>query len=240
MINQILRLHRFLVSQSFYPIVLATGLAFSMYAVRVIDSGSWVVYANLVWNLFLAWVPYTFSILAAGLHQIAPRHWWLLIIPGGVWLIFFPNAPYIVTDFLHLEQRPEVSLWYDILLLSTFSITGIFLAVTSLHTMQRLIKHYLGGVVSWLFVFSALSFGGLGIYLGRFERWNSWDLFFYPKNILADITRRFIDPLDNLRFFGFTILYTAFLLVCYLMFTSVGHSSEGERNKAITQPKARL
>jgi uncharacterized membrane protein len=220
MTNQLLRTHRFLVSQSFYPILLATGLALSLYLARVIRSGSIVVYANLVWNLILAWVPYAFSILAASLHRLAPRWWWLLIIPAGIWLLFFPNAPYIVTDFLHLTPRQGVSLWYDILLLATFSFTGVFLTIASLRTMQALVKYYLGAIVSWLFVAFSLSLGGLGIYLGRFERWNSWDLLLHPRSVLADVAKRLVNPFDNLRFFGFTILFTAFLLVCYLMFVS--------------------
>ncbi len=190
---------------------------------RVVVSGRHLAYANLVWNLFLAWVPYLFSLLAAVLHQNQPKQWWKLLVPGLIWLVFFPNAPYLVTDFLHLEKRPYVPIWYDILMLASFSWTGIFLAITSLRTMQVIIKAYLGLIVSWFFVGFALALGGLGIYLGRFERWNSWDLLFHPKAILADIARRLINPLDNLGFFGFTILFTALLIICYWMFVSLRH-----------------
>jgi uncharacterized membrane protein len=104
---------------------------------------------------------------------------------------------------------------------ATFAWTGCFLAVASLRVMQTLVKNYLGWIVSWIFAAGALALGGLGIYLGRFSRWNSWDLFFQPKNVLFDIARHLIDPLSNLRFFGFTLAFTAFLLVLYLMFISV-------------------
>jgi uncharacterized membrane protein len=213
-------LHRFLSSQSFYPIVLSTGLAFVTYFGRILQSDSTIIYRNLVWNLFLAWLPYLFSLLAAYLYIRNRRRWWLLAIPAGLWLIFFPNAPYIITDFLHLEERAYVPLWYDILLLSIFAWTGIFLAIASLRTMQRLVHLYAGRVVSWLFVGIALALSGLGIYLGRFERWNSWDLLFSPHHILENVMARFADPLDNERFFAFTILFTLLLLVTYLMFIS--------------------
>jgi uncharacterized membrane protein len=226
--KRITQIHRFLLSQMIYPLILSTGLAILIYLGRVYQSRSLYVHANLIWNLFLAWLPYIFSFSAAAINRLFPRQWWLLLVPGGLWLIFFPNAPYIVTDFLHLEERPFVPLWYDILLIATFAWTGIFLAVSSMRTMQLLIKRYLGWIVSWLFVGGALGLGGLGIYLGRFQRWNTWDLFFHPRGILADIATRMINPTDHLRFFVFSLLFTAFLFVCYLTFISVHKASEAE------------
>jgi uncharacterized membrane protein len=112
------------------------------------------------------------------------------------------------------------------MLISIFAWTGIFLAIASLHTMQRLVRRYVGKFLSWVFVGLALGLSGLGIYLGRFERWNSWDLLIRPHHIIDNIMGRFADPLDNLRFFGFTLLFTAFLLVCYLMFISSGFADQ--------------
>jgi uncharacterized membrane protein len=221
MMKSISRLNRFLVSQSFYPILLSSMLAMAIFVVRVYFSGSYRIYANLVWNLFLAWIPYLFSLLAVALFRLFPKQWWMLLAPGAVWLAFFPNAPYIVTDFFHLVQRPYIPLWYDILLLTTFSWTGIFLTIASLRSMQSLVRSYLGSFLSWLFVAGSMGLCGLGIYLGRFERWNSWDLLTHPKSILKDVAIQLIDPLSNLGFFGFTMLFTAFLLICYLMFTSI-------------------
>jgi len=226
MIRAIVQLHRFFAHHLLYPILLSTLLSLGIYAGRVFLSGSWLVYRNLVWNLFLAWIPYGFSLLAAGLHLLYPRRWWLLIAPAGIWLSFFPNAPYLLTDFLHLEERPYVPLWYDIGLLVSFAWSGLFLAIASLRSMQNLIDLYLGAILSWLFALGALALGGLGLYLGRFSRWNSWDLLLQPKNILVDVASRLIDPLSNLRFFGFITMFTAFLLVCYLTFIAVHRTGE--------------
>jgi uncharacterized membrane protein len=220
LLDYLARLHRFFSNQLLYPIVLSTFLAIALFSARVIQSQAFT-YKNLVWNLFLAWLPFIFSLTAAALHTLAPKRWWLLIFPGVMWLIFFPNAPYILTDFLHLTDRPFVPLWYDILLLATFAWTGCFLAIASLRTMQILVKKYLGWFLSWVFAVSALAVGGLGIYLGRFSRWNSWDLFLQPQGILYEVAIRVLNPLTNLRFFGFTILFTAFLVICYMTFISV-------------------
>lgn len=228
MTNQFTRAQNFLLGQSFYPILLSSAFALSIYAVRALYSRSWVIYANLVWNLILAWVPYVFSILAASLHYSFPRRWWLPVLPGMIWLVFFPNAPYIMTDFLHLSPRTGIPLWYDIILLAAFSLTGFFLAIASLRTMQGMITFYLGKVIGWVFAFFVLALSGLGMYLGRFDRWNSWDLLFYPKSILADVATRLINPFENMRFFGFTILFTMLLLVCYLTFVSMRPLEEPE------------
>ena len=220
----ILNIHRFLSGQFFYPILLSTLLAGVLFSLRAYQSQS-LVYKNLIWNLFLAWAPYTMSLLAALLDRWFKRHWWILLTPAGLWLIFFPNAPYPVTDFLHLRDYPRGPIWYDIGMLATFAWTGCFLAIASLRTMQNLVEKYLGWFTSWIFTGTALALGGLGIFLGRFSRWNSWDLVLQPKAIIIEVTSRIIDPLNNLHFFGFTIMYTAFLLVCYLTFISFRRAS---------------
>ncbi|HZD58673.1 MAG TPA: DUF1361 domain-containing protein [Anaerolineales bacterium] len=155
------RLHLFLSSQLLYPLVLSTVLAGMLFSLRVLFSHS-LTYKYLVWNLFLAWVPYGFSLWAAALNRRNPRGWWLLITPGSLWLIFFPNAPYILTDFLHLQAQPQIPLWYDIALLASFTWTGFFLAIASLRTMQILVRNYLGWISSWFFAAGVLSLGGLG------------------------------------------------------------------------------
>jgi uncharacterized membrane protein len=233
MFHYLRNFHRFLASQLFYPILLSSLLAMGFYIGRVLLSHSWVVYRNLVWNLFLAWVPYLFSVFASGLQRILPRQWWMLLVPGAIWLVFFPNAPYLLTDFLHLEPRPYIPMWYDIGLLATFAWTGLFLGIASLRIMQSLVRSYLGAFVGWLFAAIALGLGGLGLYLGRFSRWNSWDLLIHPKSILIDVATRLVEPSSNLRFFGFVIMFSAFLLVCYLTFISVHRTSEMDQSRRL-------
>ncbi|MCP4540890.1 MAG: DUF1361 domain-containing protein [Chloroflexi bacterium] len=212
------RTHRFLMRQSLYPLLLSSLLAVTLFVGRVYRSHN-ASYASLVWNLFLAWIPYFFSLWADRLCHRHPSRWWRLIIPGALWLLFFPNAPYIVTDFGHLRERPLVPLWYDIGMLATFAWAGLFLAVFSLQTMQRLVRQYVGSALSWVFVTIVLGLSGLGIYLGRFLRWNSWDFFLRPKRVLRDIIVPLLNPWSHPRVFGVTFLFAAILLVCYLTMT---------------------
>jgi len=225
MLRNLPGVHRFFQTRFLYPLLLSTLLATGFFAFRVGYSGKWY-YDNLPWNLFLAWVPYVCSLWSAAWHRLYPDRWWLLLLPGALWLVFFPNAPYIVTDFYHLEKRPPIPLWYDIGLIATFAWTGCFLAIASLRTMQSLVRRRVNGVVSWVFVAIALGSSGVGVYLGRFERWNSWDLLLHPGKVLRDLAVPLINPLHNLRFVGFSLMFTALLLVIYLMFVSVTQGRE--------------
>lgn len=196
-------------------IVLASLFSVALLAARVAVSRQGL-FVFLVWNLWLAWLPFLFALWAQRLDCHYPRRWLYLLVPGVLWLIFFPNAPYIVTDLFHLRERPPIPLWYDLGLLSAFSLTGLFLAVFSLHVMHRVVRKYVGWLVSWLFVGVVLCLGGLGIYLGRFLRWNSWDLLLRPDQIVTDLVVRLASPLSYPRTYGVTLLYAALLFVCYL------------------------
>ncbi len=220
MSTQIRRLRQlyFPLPQSLYSVTLSTLLAVTLFACRAYRSRR-IVYIFLMWNLFLAWIPYLSSLWADLLHRNHPNRWWSLLVPGALWLIFFPNAPYIITDFVHLRERASIPLWYDIGLLVTFAWTGLFLAVFSLRTMQRLVKHYVGSILGWIFVAVALGLSGLGIYMGRFLRWNSWDLLLHPRSVLGDVATRLIHPWNHPRTFGVTFLFAAFMLICYLTIT---------------------
>ncbi len=212
--------HPFPRNRFLYPLLLSTLLAAGWFIFRVAYSGKWY-YDNLPWNLLLAWAPYVCSLWAVAWGRVYPGRWWLLLLPGALWLVFFPNAPYIVTDFYHLEIRPPIPLWYDVVLLTLFAWTGCFLAITSLRAMQLLVRKWTNRPVSRIFVAVALGLSGVGVYLGRFERWNSWDLFLQPASVLEDLAAPLMNPLNNMRFLGFSLAFTALLFVIYAVFVSV-------------------
>ncbi len=217
--NRLQNTHRFFLSQLLYPLALSSALAVSLFAARAFYSHR-LTFVFLVWNLFLAWVPYLFSLWIAAQYQRDPRRGWTLLIPSFIWLIFLPNAPYLVTDLLHLDERLPVPLWFDIGMLATFAWSGCFLAIASIRAMEEIVRDFFGRWVAWLFVFSTMGLSGLGIYLGRFLNWNSWDLILRPQTVLASTISNFAHPIRNPQPFGVAGVFAAFLLVAYLTFAS--------------------
>lgn len=222
MLDRLGSLHRFCVNQLLYPLVLSSLLSTGLYFGRIALYHRYQ-FGFLLWNLFLAWIPFGCSLLITIMHRRSPRHRWLLVIPGVLWLLFLPNAPYMITDILHLENRPPVPQWYDIGMFASFAWTGCFLGTVSLNQMQRIVRPMFGSAVSWAFVVSTIGLSGLGIYLGRFLQWNSWDLFVHPVALTTNVAYQFAHPIRNPQPLGVTFVFAAFLFVCYLTFVSVEH-----------------
>jgi uncharacterized membrane protein len=212
-ITHLLATHRQLLS-----VILGSLLSVALLAARLVASPD-NLFTFMGWNLFLAWLPFLIALSAQRLHRLHPNHWLLLLVLGLLWLVFFPNAPYLITDLWHLRERPPIPLWFDLGMLSAFALTGIFLAVFSLHIMQRLVRQYTGRLLSWAFVGAVLFLGGLGIYLGRFLRWNSWDILLHPEAVVADLVARLASPLTYPGTYGVTLVFAALLFVCYLAVT---------------------
>lgn len=174
-------------------------------------------YAFLAFNLALAWIP----LIAAGLAYLSMRRrvTFLLIMPLAtlVWLIFFPNAAYLLTDFQHLAyDSGRTPLWFDVVLLIWFAWTGVLLGITSLALMQSVVRRVFNPAVGWIFAVGATALSSVGVYLGRFLRWNSWDLLYDPLPIAKDMAAIMRHPVANLPSYVFTILFTLVLLFIYL------------------------
>ena len=196
-------------------LVLSSALAVAMTAVRVVHSGSWV-YTFLVWNLFLAWIPLAFALVLWWVSQWPRRPWGLSMALLGGWLLFFPNAPYIVTDLMHVGAHHDVPLWYDAMMLFVFAWNGLLLGFVSLWIVHQIVERRLGVVAGWLMVASALVAGGFGIYLGRFLRWNSWDVVTMPHSLLANILDLLVNPLAYPHAFSVTVAFAGTLAVMYV------------------------
>ena len=170
----------------------------------------------LVWNLFLAWVPLPFAWLSwrMALRDGGVRY--LVVVPALIWLLFFPNAPYILTDFLHLGQFPDnVPDWFDVMLIAWFALTGLMLGLVSLRLMQEVVTHLLGHRVGWLFVIVVTALGSLGVYLGRFLRWNSWNVFQDPLKLADTALEQAARPDADELLLGFTALFALLFLFVY-------------------------
>lgn len=202
---------------------ISSGLSIAIWGMRVYYTGGNSTYWFLIWNLFLAWLPLVSALLIWALHQFTPRlhllQWPLLL----GWLVFLPNAPYLVTDFLHLTERQNVPLWYDLLLIFSFAWNGLVLGFTALWIVQEVLSVQYNRTISFLVIGFALATSGYGIYLGRFLRWNSWDLLLNPRSLAADILPQLVDPLTHPRTIVVTLLFSGFLAVAYLTMRTFSH-----------------
>ncbi len=191
-------------------------------------------HTGLIWNLFLAWIPF---ILAYFARAISWRRIWLyLVIPvvAFLWLIFFPNAPYMLTDLQDLARAGgrDAPLWYDVIIVGWCSWTGMLLGVISLSLMQDIVTRTFGRWIGWGFVFIISAASSFGIYIGRFVRLNSWDILQNPTETAMEILGLVIDP--SRRLAAFTVLYTIFFLFIFLLLYSFSHMLQAQSQH--TQP----
>lgn len=204
-------------------LIFASALSLGMLACR------WIFTHHLqlkfyVWNLLLAWLPLIFALRVYRLVGERPARWWPLGVCAALWFLFFPNAPYLVTDFLHLQTLgwPRVPMWFDIVLMMSFAWTGLLLGYLSLMLMQETIRARRGAGWGWLFALVMLILGTFGIYLGRFARWNSWDVLVRPDGLVGDMMHR-PDLKPNPEMAAFMVTFLCFSLLSYATLYSLTH-----------------
>lgn len=181
--------------------------------------------SHLVWNLFLAWLPLCFAFgtaLALRWKESGKARW----IAGGfgfAWLLFFPNAPYILTDIVHVASRAQSHFWPDLVMILLFALAGLVLGFLSLFVMQRLVAMRYGWVAGWGFVAGVATLNGFGVYAGRFLRWNSWDVIVAPWAIAQEGTRWLLSMPHTPRAFLLPVLFALLMFVAYVMLYGLTH-----------------
>ena len=198
--------------------------AASLLLVRLIISDT-PSYIFLSWNLFLAFIPWWISSYLRQKNTLRLKDTPLVLI----WLLFLPNAPYILTDLFHLKHRPSIPLWFDLVLILSFAFLGLLVFYRSLKDMITLFKKHLSPrvlmpvicVMFWLISF--------GLYLGRFLRLNSWDIM-HPFSLAKSCWRLLQDNGSLKDMAGFTLVFSAFLLFLFLMITRL------EREESACRP----
>lgn len=198
---------------------LLTMCCFGLSLFRVGYSGS-MKYLFLNWNLFLAFIPWFLTTLLY-LFPNWTKSNLLLWMMGLSWLVFFPNAPYILTDLFHLHSMSNMPVWYDLILILAFAWTGILFGFLSLWDFEKLLATKM--TKRWIPIISIglLFLSSFGIYLGRYLRWNSWDLLNRPMAVLQDVGDRVIYPLEHTRTWGVTFFMGILLVLMYVSFRLV-------------------
>jgi len=195
---------------------------FCMILVRVRfseDPATRSTYAFLIQNLLLAWIPFVIALIAHSL--VLPRKLVYVILPICclIWLVFFPNAPYLLTDFHHLRLYSDnPSIWFDVIMVIWFVFTGLILGLVSLYLMHRLVQRGFGKIVGWMFVIAAALLSSAGIYVGRFLRLRSWEIFLYPSQLTRALLKQRATVANPIEYVALYALFIVFIYVTFYIF----------------------
>ncbi len=210
MLNQLKRHHRLEIT---LYLVCSSLFCFALSLCRWEYTGT-KQFLFLNWNLFLAFVPWACTSLLTlrpVWQQNALISWGIV----GVWLLFFPNAPYILTDLFHLKHRNNAPIWFDLVLIVSFAWVGLLYGISSLFDIERILRNHVRTAFIPIIIIKLLFISGFGIYLGRYLRWNSWDILHNPQGLLNDIALRFFNPAEHPRAWGVTLAMGLLLNLIY-------------------------
>lgn len=191
-------------------------------AARVIHTGR-ATFLFLIWNLFLAYIPYGItSVLARRPKWVSNR---LILAPVFlVWILFVPNSFYIITDLFHLGDRyndRQAPQWFDLAMILSFVWNGLLLGVLSVRQMEHILLPRLSLQNELLFLYPIMWLNALGIYTGRYLRYNSWDVLTDPFQLLSDIAVMIIHPLRHQVAWDMILCFSILMTLMYLMMKRV-------------------
>lgn len=174
-------------------------------------------YLFLAGNLLLGLIPLMISYYLYHFHLRYPGRYFLILSMMLLWILFLPNAPYIVTDFIHLHPKSDVPLWFDAILIFSFATTGLLSGLISIYFVHEVLDKIFTKKISWILVVFVTGLAGYGIFLGRFLRWHSKDLFFNTKSVLFDVVLH----LNDTTAIAMTGMFTLLIMFSYLILVSM-------------------
>ena len=221
------RYFSFLRSEIGRLLIASTCFSFVLLTLRIIHTGK-SMFLGLIWNLFLAYVPFLLSSWLTLRHAKPvqqPGRWQLLLL-SLTWLLFIPNSFYILTDLFHLidYSNPRIPAWFDLSLILSFAWNGLLLGVLSVRQMEKLAKPIIGASRTGLFVYLVMALSALGVYAGRYLRFNSWDILTNPFQLTISMVDLIIHPLRSQQAWGMIACYAILLSFIYQMLKKLSHA----------------
>ena len=191
-------------------LLLSIAFSMSLLLVRFYYSST-SDYSFYGWNTFLAAIPYVISTQLLKLKKMNVLAIMLLVM----WLLFFPNAPYIITDLFHYEERLPVPFWYDLVLVISSAWNGLILGIVSLMNIEKFLSRYLKPFWVTVCELASLLLCGYGVFIGRFLRFNSWDIVTDPRILVYTSAHHVLLPQHYSKLWVFTILFATLLGIIY-------------------------
>lgn len=171
---------------------------------------------SLDWNLFLSWIPLLIAFMANIIARRFPGARWPIALLSCAWLLYFPNAPYMITDLVHLsvDYARDIT-WHDVIMLFYYAEVSLFNGLVSMYwihrSWQRVFTRKWGNVL----LFASLPLAGLGVYLGRIGRLNSWDLWHNPGQLFVNLLSALTDRTAVILIFELALLLGMLYLVLW-------------------------
>jgi uncharacterized membrane protein len=207
-------------------ILLSIGFTMGLLMVRILFTRE-LTYGFFPWNTLLALVPLLFS------RKLKHKEEWDMsasaLLTG--WLLFFPNAPYIITDLFHFSKDPGVPYWFDLVLVVSGTWNGMLLGFLSLMQVEQFLRKKLSGAWATIITILCIFLCGYGIYLGRYLRYNSWDILTNPIELLSAMANHVFSPFDNTRIWAFTLVFSLMFGIIYSTLKQLITQSYSEKSK---------
>lgn len=200
---------------------LAGSMLFSVFLViaRIVYSGN-LTFIFLTWNLFLAAIPYFITYQLRNKPNLVLSKWKFSLV-FLVWLLFIPNSFYIITDLFHLGQ-PIVPIWFDLAVIISFAWNGLLLGVLSVREMEKHVTVIFRLRNELSFLLPVMFLNALGIYVGRFLRFNSWDVISNPFALASEIIDLLIHPFAHKYPWAMIGCYSLLMSFFYITLKKIG------------------
>jgi len=174
----------------------------------------------ILWNIFLAFIPFIISsilVLRTNKNNISK----IFFVAGLIlWFLFLPNAPYVITDFIHLGRIHAVPIMFDIFVLFTSAWVSLLMGLYSLVNIEKIFLLRFTKKVTNIVMVLIILFASFGMYLGRYLRFNSWDFFVSHNYLITSIMKIVKEPNSNENMYAYTSLFFIFIYISFISFKS--------------------
>lgn len=208
-------------------LVVSNVVSLILFAVRAASAQN-TRYSFLAWNLLLGLLPLLIAVWLK--HRLGKLPW---LSPANLvltilWLVFLPNSFYLITDLIHLNNTGEVSKLYDATVFFSFIFNGYISGFISIYILHSELIRRRGTAIGHTVIAGVFVLCGFAIYLGRYLRWNTWDVVADPAGILFDVSERVINPISYPQSFATTFSFFLLLASSYAVTWEVARSLQSE------------
>ena len=194
-------------------LVICSSFSLGLLLIRLITSARFS-YVFLAWNLLLAYIPFLISNWLSSHREVLKQRLKLAFVIFA-WILFMPNSFYIVTDLFHLDNMGYGHPWFDLTLILSFAWNGILLGLLSIRKMEILLRQAKGKFISGVVVCAVMWLNAFGIYIGRFLRFNSWDVIVNPFSLFGELAGIALNPYDYRYVWAMSFCFAFFMIILY-------------------------